>query len=525
MDYLKKSRIEEVLIAILGKGTVTSQLISRIEKILDAIRVNGSYDGIAMSEVEEILICILRGERFEKPTHSRIAAMLKVKANGGEYTELRKSRVEELIFEWINAVESATYTGTLPTTLRTVEGYLESYKIYGNPSGCGVKVDITGLNEPLCGIGTYTDTLNLSTGMLTRRIKKLVLTGNEDWRTSSVFIGSCFAYLSGVAPDAKPFSTIVCTHVKNQSGRYYYGYGRIDENSLSLWLLDSKITAADFKSYLADQYANGTPVTVWYVLAEPEVSTIPVPSGLTGTIEGYLIQDGTPSPETPIYPTANGVKQADDTYSIPYGYKLPLMVNGAEYPIYIGNEQLAKDEYVDSATGKIYRRTKNLSPPEEEWADEWIWGDGTVHPSTEIKTSPFIDVSTCETCIMEVFSAETEWAAAGYREMAFYDENKQFLGWIGGGGRRALTPNSSERLSEFPTGTVYVRISCSHSDQPFYPQLVSGYTPTHRFYPYLVPTDPPVPFPQIPTFAGTTVIDYNGTSKPDKVEFTYSKPK
>lgn len=110
MDYLNKSRIEEVLIAILGKGMVTSRLLSRIEKILDAIRVKGSYDGIAMSEVEEILVCILLGKRFEKPTHSRIAAMLKVKANGGEYTELRKSRVEELIFEWINAVESATYT-------------------------------------------------------------------------------------------------------------------------------------------------------------------------------------------------------------------------------------------------------------------------------------------------------------------------------------------------------------------------------------------------------------------------------
>lgn len=122
MDYLKKSRIEEVLIAILGKGTVTSRLLSRIEKILDAIRTDGSYDSPVMSEVEEILVCILNGEPFEKPTHSRIAAMLKVKANGGEYTELRKSRVEELIFEWINGVEYATYTGTLPLHCKLLRG-------------------------------------------------------------------------------------------------------------------------------------------------------------------------------------------------------------------------------------------------------------------------------------------------------------------------------------------------------------------------------------------------------------------
>lgn len=428
-----------------------------------------------------------------------------------------------------NAYTVATYTGTLPATLQTVEGYLESYKIYGNtvqtgtptpenpimPSGCGVRVNITGLNEPLCGIGTYTDSLELSTGILTRKIKKLVLTGAENWRQSGD--GNIYIALSpnqGVA-----WTQVLSTH---------FTLSQIQTNGGLLWFVNANVdfdTVDECKQYLAAQHAAGTPVTVWYVLTKPEVSTIPVPSGLTGTIDGYLIQDGTPTPETPIYPTANGIKQADGTYSIFYGYKLPMLSNSTVTDIYIGNAPLAKDEYVDSVTGKIYRRTKNLSPPEEEWIDEWIWGDGTIHPSTEIKTSPFIDVSTCETCIMEVFSTETEWAAAGYREMAFYDENKQYLGWIGGGGRRALTPNSSERLSEFPAGTVYVRISCSHGDQPFYPQLVSGYTPTHQFYPYLVPTDPPAPFPQLPTVAGTTVIDYNGEPKPDKVELTYRKSK
>lgn len=441
-----------------------------------------------------------------------------------------------------NAYTVATYTGTLPATLRTVEGYLESYKIYGTPtpenpiipSGCGERVDITGLNEPLCGIGTYTDSLELSTGILTRRIKKRVLTGEETFSKNNTQ-STNYLYFTSRFRDSINKTPVLCNELPVRSSAPQQQIGVNTDNPYSVVYLNfgaeimnaqpSGNTVAGLKKYLAAQYANGTPVTIWYVLAEPEVSTIPVPSGLTGTIDGYLIQDGTPAPETPIYPTANGVKQADDTYGIPYGYKLPLTINGVEYPIYLGDAQLAKDEYVDSVTGKIYRRTKNLSPPEEEWADEWVWGDGTVHPSTEVKTSPFIDVSTCETCIMEVFSAETEWAAAGYRAMAFYDENKQYLGWIGGGGKRELTPDSTERWSEFPAGTVYVRIGCSHSDQPFYPQLVSGYTPTHQFYPYLVPTDPPAPFPQIPTVAGTTVIDYNGTPKPDKVELTYRKSK
>lgn len=34
---------------------------------------------------------------------------------------------------------------------------------------------------------------------------------------------------------------------------------------------------SDFKAYLATQYANGNPVTVWYVLAEPEAAVVNEP--------------------------------------------------------------------------------------------------------------------------------------------------------------------------------------------------------------------------------------------------------
>lgn len=36
-------------------------------------------------------------------------------------------------------------------------------------------------------------------------------------------------------------------------------------------------TLSDFKSYLAAQYAAGTPVTIWYVLAEPETGIVNEP--------------------------------------------------------------------------------------------------------------------------------------------------------------------------------------------------------------------------------------------------------
>lgn len=299
MDYLKKSRIEEVLIAILGKGMVTSQLISRIEKILDAIRVKGSYDGIIMSEVEEILVCILLGKRFEKPTHSRIAAMLKVKANGGEYTELRKSRVEDLIFEWINAVESATYTGTLPATLQTVAGYLESYKIYGStvqdgtpkpenpimPSGCG-ELETTGAHAgqyklTLTSAGQSVD-IYLGESQTTRRIKKLVLTGEEDFVVANthVFRIVLAGYLRELGETIAISTHYTCEpNVSGLTSDKVISFLVSSSGNNYMYIRDTAFNSNidGFKSYLAAQYANGTPVTVWYVLAEPETGIVNEP--------------------------------------------------------------------------------------------------------------------------------------------------------------------------------------------------------------------------------------------------------
>lgn len=530
MDYLKKSRIEEVLIAILGKGTVTSQLISRIEKILDAIRTDGSYDGPVMSEVEEILVCILNGEPFEKPTHSRIAAMLKVKANGGEYTELRKSRVEDLIFEWINAVESATYTGTLPTTLRTVAGYLESYKIYGNavqdgtptpenpiePSGCGVRVDITGLNEPLCGIGTYTDSLNLSTGTLTRRIKKSVLTGEETYTknnadsTQYLYYGSRGALL----PNGIESTLLLCNELPVASVAPQSQVGISSNNKFNVVYLNfgadvmnaqtSGNTAKGLKEYLAAQYAAGTPVTAWYVLAEPEVSTIPVPSGLTGTIDGYLIQDGTPTPETPIYPTANGVKQADGTYIIPYGYKLPLTVNGVEHPIYLG-------EVATTRRIKKYEFT----------GDETFYASSqtSIYYTTQI-SADCNKTSTFNTgCIVNAYKIRKQSTAANLLDGEFTTDINGFL-WFRNYDCATLADFKAYLATQYAAGTpvtvwyVLAEPTTGIVNEPL--MKIGDYADTIDNVQSTV---------QIPTVAGTTAIDYNGTPKPDKVELTYSKPK
>ena len=52
----------------------------------------------------------------------------------------------------------------------------------------------------------------------------------------------------------------------------------------SLYFRTTETTLENWKSYLAAQYAAGTPVTVWYVLAEPETAVVNEP---LMKIDGY----------------------------------------------------------------------------------------------------------------------------------------------------------------------------------------------------------------------------------------------
>lgn len=171
-------------------------------------------------------------------------------------------------------------------------------------------------DNPLNGIGTYNDVLTLSTGVINRKIDKLVLTGEEnDWVYNEQLT---FFYLSVVIPEylkLKDVVTSVCSHYRSvaqtidatslNNGEQSFWYAATVQR---LYIKDTAYTTlAAFKTFLRQQYAAGTPVTVWYVLATDTTEQITVPTGLSGTVDGYTTQSGTPTPTAPIYPTANTV--------------------------------------------------------------------------------------------------------------------------------------------------------------------------------------------------------------------------
>lgn len=169
-------------------------------------------------------------------------------------------------------------------------------------------------DNPLCGISTYKDELNLATGACTRKIKKLMLDGTEAWFASS----NAGVYYTTKSTSLNPiYSLGICDrfvyHFVNLVANLADGEYLIDMTNKYTWFRNNDITTLQaWKAWLAQQYANGTPVTVWYALETPTTETITVPSGLSGIEEGYLIQDSTPTPTNPIYPTANEVKVCHD---------------------------------------------------------------------------------------------------------------------------------------------------------------------------------------------------------------------
>lgn len=169
--------------------------------------------------------------------------------------------------------------------------------------------------EPLRAIGSYVDTLDLSTGVITRYIRRYIFTGLENW--SNQFVSTVFFVMglfgqSGYTVDRFiPTYQSICSHFiynlvqTNVSGTLTQGeYGLQKSNDVytPVFKNTSFTTVSAWKTWVQDLYDNGTPLTLWYVLETPKTETIDVPSGLTGIIEGYLVQNETPTPENPVFP-------------------------------------------------------------------------------------------------------------------------------------------------------------------------------------------------------------------------------
>ena len=131
--------------------------------------------------------------------------------------------------------------------------------------------------EPYQGMTTALedgDSLDLATGEVVRRWKRLELDGTEAWTfagTNDHGISNFYTPLTDPYVSKPP--TWMCTHYPNQNTLFAdtTDRGIMLSAGYTAYIRETYTTVEDFKAYLAAQKEAGTPVTVLYRLKKPEV--------------------------------------------------------------------------------------------------------------------------------------------------------------------------------------------------------------------------------------------------------------
>lgn len=169
---------------------------------------------------------------------------------------------------------------------------------------CGGQTYTSYLQEPIRKIGDYADIASAvgTVGTATRRIKKAVFNGTENWQYSRS--GSNTRVFLQLESNCLSLSPAICTHFVYNADNI--GYPRKSEfviNSVRSIIIgingDNFADAAAFKQWLSDNYSAGTPVCIWYVLAEPQTETFTAPT-ITPTNGANVLTVGTTLPPSEV---------------------------------------------------------------------------------------------------------------------------------------------------------------------------------------------------------------------------------
>lgn len=140
--------------------------------------------------------------------------------------------------------------------------------------------------------GSQTTPIYLGQVQTVRRVKKLVLDGTERWSADA---STCQANMP--LPITAGSRMVFSTHY-NGTVQANNGNAWINAALKTLFIMDTahatNITV--FKQFLIDQYAAGTPVCVWYVMAEPETGIINEPLAKIGDYADTVASANTGAP-------------------------------------------------------------------------------------------------------------------------------------------------------------------------------------------------------------------------------------
>lgn len=133
-------------------------------------------------------------------------------------------------------------------------------------------------SEPLHKIDNYADYVDFERGVVIRQIKKMAYTGEDDLIVSITLRQNTSRIGLNTRPKAINIGNVVGLNIRCDRFSPTDIYGTdimgVEQIRSSVFLsFPSSVGITSFSTanaYFAEQYEAGTPVTVWYILAEPE---------------------------------------------------------------------------------------------------------------------------------------------------------------------------------------------------------------------------------------------------------------
>ena len=242
----------------------------------------------------------------------------------------------------VSVLKDGTDTVTLyPATLRTAAAGETEYKVHG-------KTEV--IDNTLTGVGEKTDNL----------FDKTATDPNNGYENKRILrIDGSLYYIQGY---------YVSEYIAvDYTISYYAEWKDSSIRTASICFYDENKT---FISGMEYNNRTGAEITVPATAAYARLTVHKDDEDLTGLYRNY--------------------STAPTTF-IPHGYSIPTTINGTTSPIYIGNTQLMKDEYLDSETGKIYKMVGGTliptDPPVPFPQLSLATGDNTLNVSTTVLPS------------------------------------------------------------------------------------------------------------------------------------------
>lgn len=190
-------------------------------------------------------------------------------------------------------------------------------------------------------------------------------------------------------------------------------------------------------------------------------------------------------------------------------------------PIYIGNEPLYENEYVDYTEQEVYRRTANFFNAEIQrgFLSTTDASERTGEQYNNRLRSGFMP----EILPMGTYTIY----ANGVDNVSYraYNDNKTYVYSESLGSWENLPYTFTLNAARYIRFVFRKRSDVTlQVDNISNVMLIAGTIQPETYTPYLQPTDPPISLPALPTCDGTTVIDYIGSgTAPEKVMFKYRK--